>query len=62
MTVYHPLDQEMFGGRLFIHARVDPYTLVMPVTKIIRELASDKPWSVPQRSTTSERRFCRRTA
>ena len=43
MTVYHPMDQEMFGGRLFIHAKVDPYTLVTPVTKIIRELAGDQP-------------------
>jgi putative ABC transport system permease protein len=43
MTVYHPLGQEMAGGRLFIHAKVDPYTLVTPVTKIIRELASDQP-------------------
>src|SRR5262245_54543546 len=43
MTVYHPLGQEMAGGRLFIHAKVDPYTLVAPVTKIIRELAGDQP-------------------
>jgi len=43
MTVYHPLGQEMSGGRLFIHAKVDPYTLVTPVTKIIRELAGDQP-------------------
>jgi predicted permease len=43
MVVYHPLGQEMAGGRLFIHAKVDPYTLVPPVTKIIRELAGDQP-------------------
>jgi ABC-type antimicrobial peptide transport system permease subunit len=43
MAVYHPLGQEMAGGRLFIHAKVDPYSLVTPVTKIIRELASDQP-------------------
>ncbi|HXT68158.1 MAG TPA: ADOP family duplicated permease [Vicinamibacterales bacterium] len=43
MAVYHPLGQEMAGGRLFIHAKVDPYTLVTPVTKIIRELAGDQP-------------------
>ena len=44
MTVYHPLEQEMIiGGRLFIHANVDPYTLVPPVTKVIRDLASDQP-------------------
>jgi ABC-type antimicrobial peptide transport system permease subunit len=43
MTVYHPMAQEMGGGRLFIHAKMDPYALVPPVTKVIRELASDQP-------------------
>jgi predicted permease len=43
MTVYHPIGQEMSGGRLFIHAKMDPYSLVPPVTKVIRELASDQP-------------------
>jgi predicted permease len=43
MTIYHPLGQEFAGGRLFIHAKVDPYTLVTPVTKIVRELAADQP-------------------
>jgi predicted permease len=43
MTVYHPFGQEIFGGRLFVHARVDPYSLVPPVTRIIRELAADQP-------------------
>jgi predicted permease len=43
MTVYHPLGQEFGGGRMFIHAQVDPYTLVTPVTKIIRDLAGDQP-------------------
>ena len=43
MTVYHPFGQEIFGGRLFVHARVDPHSLVPPVTRIIRELAADQP-------------------
>jgi putative ABC transport system permease protein len=43
MTVYHPIGQEMNGGRLFIHAKMDPYALVPAVTKVIRELASDQP-------------------
>jgi putative ABC transport system permease protein len=43
MTVYHPLEQEIGGGRLFVHAGVDPYTLVAPVTRIIRELSPDQP-------------------
>ena len=43
MTVYHPLGQEMAGGRLFIHAKVDPYTLVTPITKIIRDISAEQP-------------------
>jgi len=43
MTVYHPMEQEIGGGRLFIHAKMDPYALVPPVTKVVRELASDQP-------------------
>jgi putative ABC transport system permease protein len=43
MTVYHPLDQEIGGGRLFVHAETDPYTLVPPITKIIRDLSGDQP-------------------
>ena len=43
MAVYHPMSQEMSGGRLFIHAKLDPYALVPSVTKVIRELAADQP-------------------
>src|SRR5262249_10659582 len=43
MTVYHPFGQEIFGGRLFVHARTDPYALVAPITKIIRQLSPDQP-------------------
>jgi predicted permease len=43
MTIYHPMDQEIGGGRLFIHASVDPYTLVPSIAKVIRGLASDQP-------------------
>ena len=43
MTIYHPVEQEIGGGRLFVHARTDPYALVPPITKIIRELAPDQP-------------------
>lgn len=43
MTIYHPMEQEMSGGRIFVHAKMDPYTLVPPITKIVRELASDQP-------------------
>jgi putative ABC transport system permease protein len=43
MTVYHPFGQEIFAGRLFVHTRSDPYALVPPITRIIRDLAADQP-------------------
>jgi predicted permease len=43
MTVYHPLEQEMGGGRLFVHAKTDPYAMVPSITKIIRELSAEQP-------------------
>ena len=43
MTVYHPFDQEIGGGRVFVHARTDPYALVPQVTRIIRDLGTDQP-------------------
>jgi putative ABC transport system permease protein len=43
MTVYHPFDQEIGGGRIFVHARTDPYALVPSITRIVRELSADQP-------------------
>ncbi|HEY2150396.1 MAG TPA: FtsX-like permease family protein, partial [Vicinamibacterales bacterium] len=43
MVVYHPLEQEFGGGRLFVHTQRDPYPLVPAITKIIRTLAADQP-------------------
>ncbi len=44
LTVYHSFEQqELWGGRLFVHARTDPYTLVSPITRIIRDLSADQP-------------------
>jgi len=43
MAVYHPFEQEIFGGRLFVHTRTDPYALVPPITRIIRELSAEQP-------------------
>ena len=31
------------AGRLFVHARTDPYALVTPITRIIRDLSADQP-------------------
>lgn len=42
-SVYHPFEQEIGGGRLFVHASGDPYALVPPITKIIRGLSPDQP-------------------
>ena len=43
LSVYHPFEQEIGGGRMFVHAGGDPYALVPPITKIIRELSADQP-------------------
>ena len=43
MTIYHPLGQEFGGGRLFVHTRSDPYALVTPITRIIRDLSAEQP-------------------
>jgi predicted permease len=47
LTVYHPFEQEIGGGRMFVHARTDPYSLVPPITRIIRELSADQPVERP---------------
>jgi putative ABC transport system permease protein len=43
LTVYHPFEQEIGGGRMFVHTRSDPYALVPPITRIIRDLSPDQP-------------------
>ena len=43
LTVYHPFDQEIGGGRLFAHTRADPYALVTPITRIIRQMSAEQP-------------------
>jgi predicted permease len=44
LTIYHPFEQqEIWGGRLFVHTSANPYTLVTPVTRIIRDLSQDQP-------------------
>src|SRR3954469_22408272 len=43
LNIYHPIDQELGGGRLFVHARSDAYALVTPIRRIIRELSADQP-------------------
>jgi len=51
-TIYHPFGQipdvsadkdvSLFGGRLFVHTRMDPHGLITPITEIIRKMAVDQ--------------------
>ena len=53
LTIYHPFGQipdvsadkdvSLFGGRLFVHTRIDPHGLITPITQIIRQMAVDQP-------------------
>ncbi len=44
VTIYSSFEEgPMFGGRLFIHTDTDPYSLVTPVTRVIRDLSADQP-------------------
>jgi putative ABC transport system permease protein len=44
LTIYHPFEQQpVWGGRLFVHARANPYPLVAPIRRIIREISADQP-------------------
>jgi putative ABC transport system permease protein len=43
IAIYHPIAQEGGGSRIFIHTRAgDPYALVAPVTRLIRELFANQ--------------------
>src|SRR5229473_933136 len=44
LTIYNPFEEgPMFGGRLFIHTTANPYSLVTPITRIIRDMSVDQP-------------------
>ena len=43
MTIYQPVDQEGWSGRLFVRAHGDPYTLVPAITRTIHEMNGDQP-------------------
>jgi putative ABC transport system permease protein len=51
LTVYHPFEQELTAGRMFVHTRSDPYALVPSITRTVRELAADQ---VVERAATLE--------
>ncbi len=44
LTIYHTFDQqELWGGRLFIHTQTDPHPLIPQITSIVRGLSVDQP-------------------
>jgi predicted permease len=43
LSVFHPFEQEIGGGRLFVHTKMDPYGLVPSITRIVRGLSADQP-------------------
>ena len=43
MTIYMPVRQIGYGGRLFVRAAGDPYALVPAVTRVVREISADQP-------------------
>jgi predicted permease len=44
VTVYTPIQEgPIIGGRLFIHTSTNPYSLVTPVTRILRQMSADQP-------------------
>jgi predicted permease len=44
LTIYVPMQEgPLFNGRLFIHTSTDPYSLVTPVTSLIRGISADQP-------------------
>ncbi|MFZ3217617.1 MAG: ADOP family duplicated permease [Candidatus Acidiferrales bacterium] len=51
MTVYQPVDQEGWSGRLFVRTQGDPYALAPTITRTIHQMAADQP---VERLTTLE--------
>src|SRR5580692_119841 len=53
LTVYHPFTQMqgLGGDRLFVHAHTNPYGLVSPITRVIREMSADQ---IVERAATLE--------
>jgi len=52
LTVYQPLgQQDTWAGRLFVHARSNPYALVSPITQMIRGMSAEQ---VVERAATLE--------
>jgi putative ABC transport system permease protein len=47
LTVYHPFQQMGVAGRVFVRTAGEPYALVAPVRRVVRELSPDQPVERP---------------
>ncbi len=47
LTVYHPFQQMGVAGRVFVRTAGNPYALVAPVRRVVRELAPNQPVERP---------------
>lgn len=44
IAVYHPFSQEtLWASNLFVHTHGDPYSLITPITRTIRDMSVDQP-------------------
>jgi putative ABC transport system permease protein len=43
LTIYHPFEQLLFGGRMFVHTSSSPYGLVAPITRMVHDMSTDQP-------------------
>jgi hypothetical protein len=43
MTIYQPIEQDGWNGRLFVRAHQDAHTLVPAITRVIHEMSADQP-------------------
>jgi predicted permease len=43
MTIYQPVDQEGWGGRLFVRAESDPHALVPSIVRTVQGIGPDQP-------------------
>lgn len=47
MTVYQPIDQEGWNGRIFVRVHQDPYALMPAIARTIHEISADEPVEKP---------------
>ena len=47
VTIYQPIDQEWAGGRIFVRAHQDAYSLLPAITQTIRRMSNDQPIEKP---------------